>query len=47
LHTATSIIELKIRVLNVAGNQESKALGLGARVERFLVEVFRQWGHTE
>ena len=22
-------------------------LGIGARVERFLAEVFRQWGHTE
>jgi len=47
LHTATSIVEVKIRVLNVAGNRESKAMGIGARVERFLAEVFRQLGHTE
>ena len=47
LHTATSIVEVKIRVLNVAGNRESKALGIGARVGRFLAEVFRQLGHTE
>ena len=31
----------------MAGNRESKALGIGARVERFLAEVFRQLGHTE
>jgi len=47
LHTATPIVEVKIRVLNVAGNRESKAMGIGARVERFLAEVFRQLGHTE
>ena len=29
LHTATPIVEVKIRVLNVAGNRESKAMGIG------------------
>jgi hypothetical protein len=47
LHTATPIVEHKIRVLNVAGNRESKMLGIGVRVERFLAEVFRQLSHTE
>jgi Circularly permutated YpsA SLOG family len=31
-----------IRVLNIAGNRESKSPGIGARVERFLADVFRQ-----
>jgi Circularly permutated YpsA SLOG family len=31
-----------IRVLNIAGNRESKSPGIGERVEAFLVEVFRQ-----
>lgn len=31
-----------VRVLNVAGNRESVSPGLGDRVERFLVRVFRQ-----
>jgi hypothetical protein len=31
-----------VRVLNVAGNCESKAPGSGERVERFMVAVFRQ-----
>lgn len=31
-----------IKVLNVAGNRESKAPGIGARVERFLADVFRR-----
>ena len=30
-----------VRVLNVAGNRESKAPGIGARTERFLARVFR------
>jgi hypothetical protein len=30
----------KIRVLNVAGNRESKAPGIGKRVEAFLLRVF-------
>jgi hypothetical protein len=34
------------RVLNVAGNRESKSPGIGGRVERFLAEVFRQLGHV-
>jgi hypothetical protein len=36
------IREKGIRVLNVAGNRESSAPGIGARVERFLGAVFRQ-----
>jgi hypothetical protein len=35
------LAENRVRVLNVAGNRESKAPGLGARVERFLALVFR------
>lgn len=34
-----------IKVLLVAGNRESRSPGIGARVERFLAEVFRQFGH--
>jgi hypothetical protein len=30
----------KIRVLNVAGNRESKAPGIGLRVEQFFGRVF-------
>jgi hypothetical protein len=30
-----------IRVLNVAGNRESKSRGIGARAEAFLAVVFR------
>jgi hypothetical protein len=36
-----------VRVCNVAGNRESKAPGIGARVERFLRDVFRRLGHAE
>lgn len=32
------------RVLNVAGNRESTAPGIGARVERFMLAVFGQLG---
>jgi hypothetical protein len=32
------------RVLNVAGNRESKDPGIGERVERFMLRVFRQLG---
>jgi hypothetical protein len=39
------IVEKGIRVLNVAGNRESKAPGIGDRVERFLGQMFRQLGH--
>jgi hypothetical protein len=39
------IVEHKVRVLNVAGNRESRAPGIGARVERFLADVFRRLGH--
>jgi hypothetical protein len=34
-----------VALLNIAGNRESKAPGIGDRVERFLGEVFRQLGH--
>jgi hypothetical protein len=34
-----------VRVLNVAGNRESKSPGLGARVEAFMLRVFRRLGH--
>jgi len=36
------IVARQVKVLNVAGNRESKAPGIGDRVERFLVEVFRR-----
>jgi hypothetical protein len=36
------VAEKGVRGLNVAGNRESKAPGIGDRVERFLAEVFRQ-----
>jgi Circularly permutated YpsA SLOG family len=36
-----------VKVLNVAGNRESKAPKIGARVERFLRRVFRRLGHEE
>jgi hypothetical protein len=36
------IREKGVRVLNVAGNRESSAPGIGVRVERFLGAVFRQ-----
>lgn len=32
------------RCINVAGNRESTAPGIGARVERFLIAVFRRLG---
>jgi hypothetical protein len=35
------IDEKGVRVLNVCGNRESKAPGIGAWVERYLAEVFR------
>jgi hypothetical protein len=34
--------ENNVRVLNAAGSRESKARGIGRRVERFLTAVFRQ-----
>jgi hypothetical protein len=34
-----------VLVLNVTGNRESKAPGIGARVERFMGAVFRLLGH--
>jgi hypothetical protein len=36
-----------LRVLNVAGNRESKAPGIGARAERFMGEVFRRLGRRQ
>jgi hypothetical protein len=36
-----------VRVLNVAGNRVSVAPGIGARVERFMRDVFRRLGYTE
>ncbi|GAC1475589.1 MAG: hypothetical protein NVSMB9_28430 [Isosphaeraceae bacterium] len=33
-----------VRVLNVAGNRESKSPGIGDRVETFLLRVFRAGG---
>jgi hypothetical protein len=42
---AAWLAENGVRVLNVAGSRESKARGIGARVERFLVVVFRRLGH--
>jgi hypothetical protein len=42
---ATWIAENRIKVLNVAGNRESRSPGIGARVERFLTEVFRRLSH--
>ncbi len=44
-HVAAWIIEHKVRVLNIAGSRESKAPGIGARIERFLADVFRRLGH--
>jgi hypothetical protein len=38
---AAWIVAEELRVLNVAGNRESKAPGIGARAERFLIAVFR------
>jgi hypothetical protein len=32
----------QIQVLNVAGNRESKNPGIGERVERFLITVFKR-----
>jgi hypothetical protein len=34
--------ENRVGVLNVAGNRESKAPGIGARLEAFLGRVFRR-----
>jgi hypothetical protein len=42
---AAWLAENRVRVLNVAGSRESKARGIGARVERFLVDDFRRLGH--
>ena len=36
-----------IRVLNVAGNRESKSPGIGEWAERLLCDVFRMLGHVE
>ena len=34
-----------VRAVMVAGNRESRAPGIGGRVERFLCDVFRRLGH--
>jgi hypothetical protein len=34
-----------IRILNVAGNRESREPGIGVRVEQFLAAVLRRVGH--
>jgi hypothetical protein len=34
-----------IKRLNCAGNREAKEPGIGSKVERFLIAVFRQLGH--
>jgi Circularly permutated YpsA SLOG family len=39
------IVEHEVRMLNVAGNRESRAPGIGDRVERFLADMFRRLGH--
>ncbi len=36
-----------VRVLNVAGNRESRVPGIGVRADRFLAAVLRQLGHTQ
>jgi hypothetical protein len=38
------IRDCNVRVLNVAGNRESRDPGIGERVERFLASVFRRLG---
>jgi hypothetical protein len=44
-HVAEWIAENKNRGLNVAGNRESEAPGIGSRVERFQAEVSRRLRH--
>jgi hypothetical protein len=41
------LAEKGVRVLNVAGNRESTAPGVGERVERFLGAVLRPPGSDE
>jgi hypothetical protein len=41
---AAWIGEFPIRILNVAGNRESKAPGIGQSVERFLTQLLHQLG---
>jgi hypothetical protein len=41
------LAEKQVRVLNVAGNRESRERGIGQRVERFRRDVFRRLGHAE
>jgi hypothetical protein len=35
------LVRQRVKVLNVAGNRESRSPGIGGQVERFLGEVFR------
>jgi hypothetical protein len=44
---AAWIVDRRFKSVNVAGNRESKAPGIGARVERFMGEVFRQLGYGQ
>ena len=44
-HIVAWITENEIRTLNVAGNHESEAPGIGVRVEQFLGQVLQQLGH--
>jgi hypothetical protein len=39
------IIEKGVRILNVAGNREGEARGIGERVEAFMTRVFHHLGH--
>ena len=38
------LLDSRVKVLMIAGNRESTQLGIGARVERFLLAVFRSLG---
>jgi hypothetical protein len=44
---AVWIVDHDVWNLNVAGNRASRSPGIGARVERFLADVFRQLQKTE
>jgi Circularly permutated YpsA SLOG family len=46
-HVVAWIVKDRFRVVNVAGNRESRSTGTGDRVERFLAEVFRQLKRLE
>jgi hypothetical protein len=46
-HVTAQIAECSTHVLNVVGNHEPKARGIGDHVEGFLIEQFRQLGHPK